>query len=210
MQQVKGYSSRIEFINTVLENKKVDSILDIGGGGMSPNIPNEFRPMSKYIYNKTKEAQYLAVEIDKDKASRMQDTFLIKDVLCDDIVTNTTIDSNSYQYIYCGLVLQYIDELDRALNNLHRILRKKGMLIFDVPNTMYYRNILRYIIKGSSLLDTDNFHQTNFSIPVIDKILKKNRFKIVEVSFVKGLNENIFIPKNMYEFIGIKAVLDDS
>jgi ubiquinone/menaquinone biosynthesis C-methylase UbiE len=202
----KEYKNRIEFVNSFIFNDDI-SLLDIGGGGMSPNIPNKFRPMSKYISeNINKSEKYLAMEIDDKKANRMKDIFNITNVLCDNIVTNTTIDNNSFKIVYSGLVFQYIWEIDLALQNIHRILDKNGVLYFDVPNTLYYRNILRYMIRGKSLLDTDNFNQINFSIPIIEKILNRNKFKIQEVSFIKGLKDNIIIPKNMYEFIGIKAI----
>lgn len=164
--------------------------------------------MSKYIFDKFTEenkSNYLSMEVDKAKVNRMINQFNIENVLCDDIVTNRSLNDKSIDITFVGLVFQYIAELDLALKNCHRILSDEGQLIFDVPNSMHYKNIWRYVIRRKSLLDTDCFNVVNFSIPIIYKILSRNKFKVKEVSFIKGLNDSIFTPKHMYEFIGIKA-----
>ena len=197
------YANRVEFIDTVIKNKAL-KILDVGAGGLSGNIPEKYRPMSRYIYQAVGQNNYSALEYDPAGAEVMQNKFGVNNIQVGDIVNYKSQDR--YDVIYCGLILPVVYDLDMALSNIRQLLRPDGVFALDFPNFMWYRNIARYAYKSKTRLDCDKFHWHHETIDSLAKKLEKKGFKVTESSFIAGNRQPFLMPAKYAEFIGFKAV----
>jgi SAM-dependent methyltransferase len=199
----KYYANRVEFIDTVIKNKTL-KILDVGAGGLSGNIPEKYRPMSRYIYQTVGRDNYTALEYDPAGADVMEKKFGVHNIQVGDIANYKSQDR--FDAIYCGLILPVVYDLDAALSNIRQLLRPNGILICDFPNFMWYRNIARYAYKSKTRLDCDKFHWHHETVDSLAKKLEKKNFRVIETSFIAGNRQPFFMPAKYAEFIGSIAV----
>ena len=197
------YANRVEFIDTVIKNRSI-KILDVGAAGLSENIPEKYRPMSRYLYQNIGGSNYAALEFDPARAEVIENKFGVHNIQIGDIVNYKSQDR--FDLVYCGLVLPVVYNLDMAFSNIKQLLRPEGVLVLDFPNFMWYRNIARYMYKSKTRLDCDKFHWHHETIDSLAKKLEKNGFKVIENSFIGGNDQPILMPAKYAEFIGFKAV----
>jgi len=94
----------------------------------------------------------------------------------------------TWDVILCNHVLEHIQEDEKALNELSRVLRQNGLLILGVPNEGCMLARLRnHIIQPKISATTDH---VNFYIEdsIISKIIK------AKLSVVKVETEGFFVP----------------
>jgi SAM-dependent methyltransferase len=68
-----------------------------------------------------------------------------------DITNISNIESNSIDGLICVSVLEHVDNLDRAIGEIHRILRKDGKLILTVPFAFPYHDVVDYWRLGKDI-----------------------------------------------------------
>jgi len=78
-------------------------------------------------------------------------------------------------------VLEHVDSPSLALSEIHRVLIKEGKLQFSIPNAMYWRIILRWIVKGKASVSPEHIYCWRF--PEIQNLLVKTKFKIIRYCF---------------------------
>jgi 2-polyprenyl-3-methyl-5-hydroxy-6-metoxy-1,4-benzoquinol methylase len=171
------YANRIDFIDTVIKDKKL-KVLDVGAGGLSGNIPEEHRPMSRYLYQYLGDQNYSGLEHDPVKAEVMRMKYGVRNIHVGDIMNYKG--EHSFDVVYCGLVLPYVYDLNLAFCNIKAHLRPGGVFVMDFPNFMYYRSIARYVYKSMSRLDCDKFHWHHETIDSLAKKIEFSGFKISE------------------------------
>ncbi|MBS7612573.1 class I SAM-dependent methyltransferase [Candidatus Bathyarchaeota archaeon] len=79
-------------------------------------------------------------------------------------------------------VLEHITDATRALSEINRVLVKSGELELSIPNAMYWRAILRWIIKGK--ISASPEHINCWRLPEAENLLRKTRFNLTKVDFI--------------------------
>jgi len=155
------YIAKMEFIRNYLLNfDKNKKILDAGcGEGI---LVEEFR-------NKG----YDIIGLDLTYESN----FVIK---AD--ITNTDLVSNSFNLILCLDVIEHLnfDEQEKAIMEIFRILKNKGILLISIPNLAHFASRLSFLLTGE-LLRTSNITRHKGDRPIKEYIrLLKKYFHIIE------------------------------
>lgn len=90
--------------------------------------------------------------------------------------------SNTFDKIVCSDVLEHLDKRNFALGEIHRVLKKKGLLflVTDNPDTSWKK--LQKSVDLFYYADRD--HKYEYSRSEIIKLLKKVPFKIISVNTV--------------------------
>jgi SAM-dependent methyltransferase len=200
-----NYRNRVDFIESAIRSNNFNSILDIGAGGMSGNIPKKFRPMAAHISRIAGPERYTALELDPFKANRLKDVFGVSNIHIGNLETFSP--DKTFDIVFAGLVLQSVSQIDIAIKNLKRLLSQNGLLIFDCPNVYWWGNLVYYIRKGISRLDQNPTHLFDATITTWAKRLVHNGFILNEIGYVGGMKDPIWIPPKFREFIGIKAAI---
>jgi SAM-dependent methyltransferase len=82
-----------------------------------------------------------------------------------DLTTKTDLPSDTFDCIMCTHVLHEIFEIDKALNELHRILKPGGVLLVAVPSIsmarLDVRDIWRFVPDGLQMLLESCFGEGN-------------------------------------------------
>ena len=85
--------------------------------------------------------------------------------------------NNFFDVITMNHVLQHVNNPSQILTEIHRILRKKGILIIGISN---YRSLAYSLFKKNWLqLDVPR-HLSNYSNKLLIKFLENKRFKIIK------------------------------
>lgn len=79
----------------------------------------------------------------------------------------------TYDSIFCSQVLEHVPNPDKALAELYRVLKKRGILILTVPHLGYLHNE-----------PYDFYRYTKYGVL---HLAKRNRFKIIELQSCGGL-----------------------
>lgn len=120
----------------------------------------------------------------------------------------------SFDGVILLYVLEHVNNPLEVLNEINRILKKKGFLFLAVPNYRYLKiafdNVFsRLFLKNSSIHPEE--HLQNFTPVTIRKILQKAGFEIIEENCAKPLAIGNFAArmfKNaMYLFVKTLSVL---
>lgn len=88
---------------------------------------------------------------------------------------NFSAKNKSVDIVICSSVLHYLPHPDKALYEFHRVLKKRGRLILldictDYPTTKLFDIFARIFHKA---------HHKAYSTGEVEKLLKKNKFRIV-------------------------------
>lgn len=76
----------------------------------------------------------------------------------------------SFSTIICSEVLEHIQDVNLAVKNLNRLLKKNGIIVLSVP----------YLMKHWTIHDKISGHFRRFKKNELEKILVKNNFKILK------------------------------
>lgn len=90
-------------------NKENINILEIGCGGKSYK---KFFPKSEWITTDINETE------DSDEIAD---------------VTQLRYEKNSFDVVFCISVLEHVFEYEKAISEMHRVLKKNGMLVLQMP-----------------------------------------------------------------------------
>ena len=72
-------------------------------------------------------------------------------------------------------VLEHLSNPPKALQEVNRVLRENGEFEFSIPNAMYWRAIIRWIVKGKISVSPD--HINCWRLPRNGKHSFKNRLQ---------------------------------
>lgn len=137
-------------------------------------------------------------------------------------VEQISIKDESFSTIFSNSVLEHITNLNKALKEIHRILKKDGTLIFTVytgtfGDTLFYSKILTKLglpkiadFYARTINQVFN-HKNLFSLEEWEEMLTINGFKVVK--FKQYLPEKImnifdfFLPFSLFSFLWKKFFL---
>ena len=107
-----------------------------------------------------------------------------------DIAENTDIMANldygiplkseSYEYIVAGEIIEHLYDTDFILSEINRVLTKDGSLVLSVPNICGLRSRVKVMFGGLPIACAMREHIRDFNCSFIKKLLRKNKFKIVQ------------------------------
>lgn len=98
------------------------------------------------------------------------------------------IESNSIDIVYGWMILEHIHNINQALSEIHRILKKNGNFCFSVPNTNSWG--YNFFKKNWFALQLPT-HLYHFTPTSLSKLLNKNKIKIQKIIYQKSL-ANLF------------------
>ena len=90
--------------------------------------------VSSLLFKNKKGIIDIGIDLDRSELKRAEKTKIYKKLIQADI-TNTEFASNSFNTIFTNGVLEHIPDLESALNEISRLLKKDGKLITTSPNT---------------------------------------------------------------------------
>jgi len=91
----------------------------------------------------------------------------------------------SFNTVICEEVLEHLQTPPKAINEIHRVLKKGGTTIITVPNAMYWRRIALHIIRQEKRATTDPHHLQNIDAGILSEWLTKARFRKIRITGIK-------------------------
>jgi ubiquinone/menaquinone biosynthesis C-methylase UbiE len=161
----------------LLRPNKNDKILEIGCGTERLTIPIA-KKCRKIVGVDFSEAM---LNVAKRKAKSYKNIELLKL----DASKKLPFDESSFDKVACPLVLNHIKDIDAFFYRVHRVLKRRGILVFDdiLPNAEYFK------VKFHTVLDDlYDAGKRLFYIHSIDDYvnsLNRSDFVIQEIKFVR-------------------------
>lgn len=97
-------------------------------------------------------------------------------------ITDTKLDSDSFDLILCLDVIEHLnfEEQEKALKEIHRILKNEGVLLATIPNLAHFASRLSFLLTGR-LFRTSKIERHKGDRPIDEYIdLIKKYFTIVK------------------------------
>lgn len=187
---------RYHRMKSLVENSGDKIILDIGAGQI---------PISRGIKSKK------TIILDGIKK--------YKPDICCNINKGIPLKDNSIDIVLAGEIIEHLFSPFKFIREIHRILKKGGVLILSTPNTCSFINRIKMLLGDlpaycAEPLDDESFerHIADFNLPVLIKILEGSGFKIAKktsngvIFHSKSLLPEVLTPPSMGETLIIKAV----
>jgi len=171
---VQGYfmRKRLELALTLMKNKKVDRILDVGYGG------GTFMPTLASLCNELHGIDTLPNPKDVESILNKQN---VKVKLITGSILKTPYKKNYFDTIVCISVLEHFKGrlLNNAINAMYKILKPGGYLVLGFP---VKNPITNYIIKNILNFEPDEIHPSGHK------------------QIIKAINEEVKIDKIIHYF----------
>jgi len=78
--------------------------------------------------------------------------------------------------------LEHVENASKVLREINNVLTDKGKVEFSIPNAMYWRCILRWIVKGK--ISASPNHINCWRLSEIEALLHKTGFLIKSIRFI--------------------------
>ncbi len=192
------YSGRLDFLFDVLKDTPV-TLLDVGnlGDGTSTNLT-----IKNYV--EEKKGTYFGLDSNAELTKRLN----LPNQLVGDL-HKTDIDSDKFDVIYGGEIIEHTWTPGDMIAECFRILKPGGKLILDTPNPYSLNSILRYLFKSQDSMGDvrklvyeeakDNFksitdkgadlkqpqHKIFFTPAMMKQLLETHGFKLVHLGFTQ-------------------------
>jgi ubiquinone/menaquinone biosynthesis C-methylase UbiE len=198
-------SSEVMAINRLLGKRHFKNSADIGGG---------FGRLTKILSGFSKNT----ILVEPSEKMREMAADYLKDTRSIKIISGTSektnLDSQSLDLVTSFRVFHHIPELQSTFEELTRIIKPDGLILFEFANSINFKSRIHSIVTGKPILvlPIDRRSQTNIRNqtihfvnhhPVsIHKILKRNSFKVIKILSVSNFRFQI-----LKKLIPIKVLL---
>ena len=160
--------------------QKVD-FLDAGcGDGIN------LQELERLVVTYNKESTVTGIDSSKIRTQRAKK--VVKGTVLDGSLLNLPFENTFFDAVLCNHVLEHIENADRALSEIFRVLKPGGSLIVGVPNEGCMLALLRNRVFQRSILKTTD-HVNFFTRTTLERTLNKNNFSVVST-----ITEGFFLP----------------
>lgn len=125
--------------------------------------------------------------------------------VCDLNRDNIKYSSDYFNVAFLSHVLEHISDEVRLLEEVNRVIKRKGKLYIEIPtpDTLFYPSRDLFIDQGIDISTVnfrdDNTHIKTYNMEELEELLQSTGFKVIEY----GVIENKFIEDILFEY-GIK------
>lgn len=145
LRAIKLYASRTDFVRSFFSDKK-GKVLDVGNLGEGP-INVDIRSMIEPAGG-----EYWGLDVNKNLAVKLGFT----KQLTGDLHDAPEVQSESFDYIYGGEIIEHTWRPGKMIDECWRILKPGGYLILDTPNAYDLTQVLRAWLKKVDTLGLDD------------------------------------------------------
>jgi ubiquinone/menaquinone biosynthesis C-methylase UbiE len=166
--------AEIMALKKLLGNYHGDNVIDIGGGfgRLTACLSQHFKSITVYDYS-----QKLLDEAEK----RSRELSIRLEVIKGDIYQLSSTVHES-----CIRVSHHLEDLPKAISEIKKIIKPGGTFIFEIPNKVHFKAVLKAIITGDFTIFThDSVSRTfkgtaflNHHPKIVEKLLVDNGFVI--------------------------------
>ena len=115
------------------------------------------------------------------------------------------IASNSFDIVVCEQVLEHLDELDRALATLHRVLKPGGRLVLGVPVFLpplhlIRKHVLPALLRLLPLRDLGTHHQAFSLYSFLREVRRMPDLRLVRVRGFRIVSGGLLAPLENYRW----------
>ena len=142
------------------------------------------------ILNVAKELH--GIDIDKEGIKILNEKYNIGNLFCENIENDEVILSSNYEVIVAGEILEHLNNVGKAMNNIYKYLSKDGLLIVTVPNALAFR-IFFHTLRRRENIHPD--HVSYFSPYTIYNLLKRYYFRTYKIYSYSYPSTRIIINK---------------
>lgn len=160
----------------------------------------------------------LVIGLDYDYPSLVKHK-TIKNLVCGDI-NHLPFPDDLFDLVTANMVFEHLNNPQQSLNEISRVLKIGGKLIFHTPNKWGYTTLasrmipekikdkLIYILQGRSEEDVfPTFYRIN-SLKEIEKMAQSSGFKVIEIKLICSSAQFAIIPPlALFELIWIKFLM---
>lgn len=146
-----------------LKNKS--SLLDIGC---------KFALLRDLIGEERMEIEYYGTDISEEVIKKIRD-FSASKFKVGDVSDKIPFESDSFDFVFALEIMEHVEKPTQMLKEIHRVLKKGGILILSVPNVYCWNEIICNMKKKP---DTEG-HISAFTYQIMEKLLYFNNFTIL-------------------------------
>jgi SAM-dependent methyltransferase len=87
-----------------------------------------------------------------------------------------------FKKVFMYEVLEHFDVPKQVLSEIRKVLTPHGVLILSIPNLLFWRCLLRWIVKGKITISAKQ-HINGWRLPEIENLMRVCSFNIIDVGF---------------------------
>ncbi len=159
--------SRFDFLK---KHIKEGRILDVGNLGLDGQMHKKIRASFPKSF-------IVGIDNNVQKAKE----FNFPNQVIGDITKSLPFKDNDFDSVYLGEIIEHLWEPKKLLEEVHRILKKGGVVIIDTPHVYAFLRMLRFFIIGRDFLG-DLDHKIFFTPSALKNLLEKCNFEIIDIT----------------------------
>lgn len=97
-----------------------------------------------------------------------------------DITKPLPFKNDYFDTVYLGEIIEHVWEPRKLLEEVHRVLKKDGVVIIDTPHVYALIRMIRFFIKGRDFLGEPS-HKIFFTPVILNNLLEKCNFSVIEM-----------------------------
>jgi 2-polyprenyl-6-hydroxyphenyl methylase/3-demethylubiquinone-9 3-methyltransferase len=163
--------SRFEFFESYILNWKGIKVLDIGcGGGLA----------CEFLAKRGANVSGIDLSLNSIKAAQehAKKNYLQIDYKCG-VAENLPYEDNTFDVVVCFDVLEHVEDWEKVISEIYRVLNKKGIFLFDTINkTFKSKFIMIWLLEDILKQIPRGLHDWNKFIPpqALINVIKKTGF----------------------------------
>lgn len=159
--------SRLNFLKKYIREGHV---LDVGNLGPDGQLHRDIR---------TSFPKSFIIGIDNNEEMAKKSNF--PNQVIGDVTKPLPFDDNYFDTVYLGEIIEHVWEPKKLLEEVHRVLKKEGVLIIDTPHVYALIRMIRFFIKGRDFLGEPS-HKIFFTPVILKNLLEECHFDIIEMT----------------------------
>ncbi|MEW6508095.1 MAG: class I SAM-dependent methyltransferase [Bacteroidota bacterium] len=158
------YQRRYQTMFNLHEIKKNENILEVGSGG-------------SHALEFIKSSKYYPLDISTHNLKKMKNIYSRVFFPVSGNVYNLPFEADSFDLIILSEVLEHLDNPEKALRQIYRVLKKNGSFVISVP----YKEVLSYqICIHCNQITPTNAHLHSFDEDNLESLLNEIGFNIIK------------------------------